>query len=90
MDALNLRTNSFGGHVKYDVEWGYLYDNDCKTCNLKNECNGKCKHKTPWKFYVMKIDEGVGRIKESVKMPSFQLEEQKEQQGMTWLRCKLQ
>ena len=85
-----MRTNSFGGHVNYEVEWGYLYDNDRKTGKLRNECNRTCKHKTHCKLYVMKIDEGVVRIKGSVKMRSCRLEEQKKRRDMTWLQHKLQ
>ena len=33
--AMNLRSNSFEGHVKYDVEWGYLYHKDCELCKKK-------------------------------------------------------
>ena len=62
-----MRPNSFGGRVNYEVEWGYLYDNDCKICKLKNECNGTCKHKTPCKLYVIKAVEGVVRIKRICK-----------------------
>ena len=66
-DKLNLRTNSFGGRVNYEIEWGYLYDNDCKICKLKNECNRTCKHETPCKSYVIKTDEGVVRMKRICK-----------------------
>ena len=62
-NAVNLRTNFFKGDVKYDVEWGHLYNSDCQICKRKNECNGVCKHKNLCKLYVMKIDEGVVRIK---------------------------
>ena len=66
-DKLNLRTTYFGGRVNYEVEWGYLYDNDYRICNLKNECNRTCKHKTPCKLYVIKTDEGVVRITRTCK-----------------------
>ena len=64
--------NFFGGRVNYEVEWGYLCDNDCKICKLKNQCNRTCKHKTLCKLYAMKIDESVVRIKricKSAKLP---------------------
>ena len=35
--ATNLRSNSFEGNVKYESEWGYLYDEDCQICKRKNE-----------------------------------------------------
>ena len=60
---MNLRSNSFEGRVKYDVEWGYLYDKDCELCKKKNECKPNCKHRTFCTLYVMKIDEGVVKIK---------------------------
>ena len=34
-NAVNLRTNSLKGHVNYDVEWGYLYENDCQICKKR-------------------------------------------------------
>ena len=61
--AMNLRSNSFEGRVKYDVEWGYLYNKDCKLCEKRNECKQNCKHRNCCKLYVMKIDEGVVKIK---------------------------
>ena len=33
-DATNSWTNSFEGRVS----WGYLYNDKCELCNLKNEC----------------------------------------------------
>ena len=44
-NAVNLRTNSLKGHVNYDVEWGYLYENDCQICKKKNKCTKSCKHR---------------------------------------------
>ena len=58
-----MRSNSFEGRVKYDVEWGYLYAKDSELCIKKNECKQNCKHRTFCKLYVMKIDEGVVKIK---------------------------
>ena len=37
----NLWTNSFEG----DVQWGFLYHNECKKCNFKNNCKQECKHR---------------------------------------------
>ena len=37
-DTVNSRTNLLKGHVKYEEEWGYLYDTDCQFCKNKNEC----------------------------------------------------
>ena len=62
-NAVNLKINFVKGAVKYDVEWGHLYKSDFQICKRKNECNGVCKHKYLCKLYVMKIDEGVVRIK---------------------------
>ena len=61
--AVNLRSNSFEGGVNYDVEWGYLDDKDCELCEKRNECKQNCKHRNRCKLYVMKIDEGVVKIK---------------------------
>ena len=30
-----LRTNLFKGDVKYEIEWGNLYNNDCQICKQK-------------------------------------------------------
>ena len=62
-NAVNLRTTFVKGDVKYDVEWGHLYNTDYQISKRENECNGVCKHKNICKLYVMKIDEGVVRIK---------------------------
>ena len=63
-NADNLRMTSFGGRVKYDTEWGYVYNEECKICKTKsNECKGQCKHRNLCKLYVIKNDEGVVRIK---------------------------
>ena len=44
-NADNLKTNSFRGHVNYDIEWGYLCNEEYKICKNKNECKDYCKHK---------------------------------------------
>ena len=62
-NAVNLRTNSFKGDVKYDIEWGHLYNSDCRLCKIQNECKGICKHKNPCKLYVMNGEEGIVKIK---------------------------
>ena len=36
----NSRANFFEG----DVQWGFLYSNECKICNFENPCNSECKH----------------------------------------------
>ena len=61
--AMNLGANSSEGRVKYDVEWGYLYDKDCELCKKRNECKVNCKYRNFCKLYVMKIDKGVVKIK---------------------------
>ena len=62
-NAVNLRTNSLRGDIKYDIEWGHLYNSDCQLCKIKNECKGICKHKNPCKLYVMHGEEGIVKIK---------------------------
>ena len=61
--AMNLRSNSFEGLVKYDVEWGYLYNKDRELCKKRHECKQNCKHRNCCKLYVMQIEEGVIKIK---------------------------
>ena len=55
----NSRTNFFKG----DVQWGYLYGNNCKICNFENNCNRECKHMRPCKFFVIKGNEGEEILK---------------------------
>ena len=62
-DAANLRKDFLKGCVKYEVEWGYLYANDCRICKTKNECKGICEHKNPCKLFVMNGEEGVIKMK---------------------------
>ena len=62
-DAENSRTNFAKGHVNYNVQWGYLYQNDCEICKRKNEDVQNCKHNSRCKLYVMKTDEGVVYVK---------------------------
>ena len=88
--AMNLRSNSFEGRVKYDVEWDYLYDKDCELCKKRNECKQNCKHRNCCKLYVMKIDEGVVKIKRANVNANCQLGEWQDRRGTTWLRLKLQ
>ena len=59
----NLRTNFVKGDVKYEVQWGHLYNNDCEICKRKNQCKENCKHKNDCKLYVMNAEEGVVKIK---------------------------
>ena len=66
----NSWTNSFKG----DVQWGFLYSNECKICNFKNKCIDECKHHKFCKLYVIKNDEGdevlrVKRMNVNAKIP---------------------
>ena len=65
-NVVNLRTNSLKGHVNYDVEWGYLYENDYQICKKKNECTKSCKHRDICKLYVIKTNEGVCTSKKNM------------------------
>ena len=56
-----LRTKFNKGHEKNDVEWGYLYNSDCKICKRKNVNQNECKHRNPCKLYVIKHEEDVLR-----------------------------
>ena len=60
---MNLRSNSFEGHVNYESEWGYFYDKDCEICKRKNECAKTCKHRNFCKLYILKTDEGIVKVK---------------------------
>ena len=69
-DAANSWTNSFRGRV----EWGFLYNTECKLCKNKTECNDFCKHRTPCKLYVIKNEEGeevvkMKRLNMNAKLP---------------------
>ena len=33
------QTNSRANFVERDVQWGFLYNNECKICNFENPCN---------------------------------------------------
>ena len=57
----NSRANFFEG----DVQWGFLYSNECKICNFENPCNSECKHHKFCKLYVIRNDEGneIVRVK---------------------------
>ena len=63
---MNSRANSFKRrekNVQYEEQWGYLYDDDCQ-CTVKIKTNvKKCKHRSLCKLFVIKIDEGVVRVK---------------------------
>ena len=68
----NLRTNSFKGREKFEIQQGYLYFTDCELCKLKNRCAGECKHRDAWKLFVMKVDEGVVKVRKmnaNAKLP---------------------
>ena len=59
--------------VKYDIEWGLLYNNDCQICKPRNECKVFCKHRNSCKLYVMNGEEDVIKMKRmnvNVKLPS--------------------
>ena len=58
-----LRTKFNKGHEKNDIEWGYLYDSDCRICKRKNLIQNECKHRNLCKLYVIKNDEDVLRVK---------------------------
>ena len=58
VDKSNLRTNFVKGDVKYEVQWGHLYNNGCEICKKKNQCKEKCKHRNDCKLYVMNAEEG--------------------------------
>ena len=69
-DAANSWTNSFRGRV----EWGFLYNIECKLYKNKNACNDLCKHITPCKLYVIKSEEGeevvkMKRLNVNAKLP---------------------
>ena len=69
----NLRGNSFKGREKFEVQWGYLYSTDCEICKLKNRCRRECKHRDLCKLLVMKVDEGVFRVRKmnaNTKLPT--------------------
>ena len=55
--------NFSAGRVKYDTEWGYLYDNDCDICKKKNLDVKHCKHRNFCKLYVMRTEEGIVKVK---------------------------
>ena len=61
--TVNLRSNFSEGRVKYDTEWGYLYDNDCDICKKKNLDVKHCKHRNFCKLYVMRTEEGIVKVK---------------------------
>ena len=50
-DKVNSWTNSFKGRI----QWGYMYNNECKFCKNNNEC----KHRTACKLYTIVNDEGM-------------------------------
>ena len=63
VDESNLRTNFIKGDVKYEVQWGHLYNTDCQICKRKNQCKENCKHRNVCKLYVMNAEDGVVKIK---------------------------
>ena len=63
MDESNLWTNFVKEGIKYEVQWGHLYNNDCEICKSKNHCKANCKHRNDCKLYVMNAEEGVVKIK---------------------------
>ena len=68
-----LRSNSFEGDVNYEFEWGYLYHNDCEICKMKKANVKTFKHRNFCKLYVIKIDEGIVKVKRTnvnAKLPS--------------------
>ena len=61
--AENSRTNFAKGRVTYNVQWGYLYGNDCEICKRKNDDVQNCKHNSRCKLYVIRTYEGVAYVK---------------------------
>ena len=64
----NIKTkqaNSRANFVEGDVQWGFLYNNECKICNFENPCNTECKHHKFCKLFVIRNDEGdeIVRVK---------------------------
>ena len=55
----NSWTNSFKG----DVQWGFLYHNECEICKFKNACKEECKHRKYCKLFVIRNDEGEEIVK---------------------------
>ena len=55
----NSWTNSFKGHV----DWGYLYNDACELCKIKNECKDNCKHRSKGKLYSFVNEKGDGILK---------------------------
>ena len=88
--ATNLRPKSFDGGVNYKSEWGYLYDNDCEICKRKNGNVKTYKHKNFCKLYVMKIDEGIVKVKRTNVNAKLPIRGTQDQQGTTWLQLSLQ
>ena len=51
---------------------GYLDNNDCSICKAKNICTKECKHRDFCKLYVIKVEEGVVKMRrlcENAKLP---------------------
>ena len=67
-----MTTNSFKGREKCEVQWGYLYSTDCEICKIKSHGTKKCKRRDLCKLFVMKVDEGVVRVRKmnaNAKLP---------------------
>ena len=65
-DKVNSWTNSFKGRI----QWGYMYNSECKFCKNKDEC----KHRTACKLYTIVNDEGndvvtIKRVNVNAKLP---------------------
>ena len=61
------------GDVQNEKQWGYLYNMDCELCKLKNEYKEICKHRSPYKLYVIKTEEGIVKVKRmnaNARLPS--------------------
>ena len=89
-DTINSRMNLLKGHVKYEKEWGYLYHTDCQFCKNKNERKENCKHRSLCKLFVIKIDEGIVRIKRVNRNAKLPFRGTEGAAVMTWLQRKLQ
>ena len=66
----NSWTNSFKGRAY----WGYLYNDDCELCKIKNEFKDNCKHRSKCKLYSFVNEKGdevvkVQRVNVNAKLP---------------------
>ena len=55
--------NSWTNLFKGDVQWGFLYHNECEICKSKNKCKEECKNRKHCKLFVIRNDEGEEIVK---------------------------